>query len=441
MIPHAIAKAIAARAASDRPTPDRLQDGDRLRRADQAGQGLDARRAARRRRDQRRAREARLGACALRGAGRGAGGLAGSRRARRRAAQGLGAACGQARADAFCAIRSTGRQPRPSRQPSPRSRPSSWRRRPSSPRASPRRRCWRSWCRCCPRLIGGSADLTGSNGTRTKHHTPVTAGQLRRQLHPLRRARARHGRGHERTGAARRHRPLRGDLPGLHRLLPAVDPAVGADGQRVIYVMTHDSIGLGEDGPTHQPVEQLASLRAMPNLNVFRPADAIEVAECWELALLGVGHAVDPGADPAGIAGAAHEPARREPVRQGCLRAGRGGRRQARRHASSRPAPRSSLAIEAREQLGKGWRSRRSGVDAVLGAVRRPAGQLPQSGAGLGAAHRRRGRHRHGLGALARRQRYVHRHERASALRRRRPSCSSISASRPPTSRRQHGSW
>jgi transketolase len=56
-------------------------------------------------------------------------------------------------------------------------------------------------------------------------------------------------------------------------------------GQRVIYVMTHDSIGLGEDGPTHQPVEHLAALRAIPNLNVFRPADAIECAEAWELAL------------------------------------------------------------------------------------------------------------------------------------------------------------
>ncbi len=56
-------------------------------------------------------------------------------------------------------------------------------------------------------------------------------------------------------------------------------------GQRVIYVMTHDSIGLGEDGPTHQPVEHLAALRAMPNLLVFRPADAVETAECWELAL------------------------------------------------------------------------------------------------------------------------------------------------------------
>jgi transketolase len=55
--------------------------------------------------------------------------------------------------------------------------------------------------------------------------------------------------------------------------------------QRVIYVMTHDSIGLGEDGPTHQPVEQLSSLRAIPNVNVFRPCDAIETAECWQIAL------------------------------------------------------------------------------------------------------------------------------------------------------------
>ena len=56
-------------------------------------------------------------------------------------------------------------------------------------------------------------------------------------------------------------------------------------GARVIYVLTHDSIGLGEDGPTHQPVEHLAMLRATPNLNVFRPADTVETAEAWELAL------------------------------------------------------------------------------------------------------------------------------------------------------------
>ena len=103
--------------------------------------------------------------------------------------------------------------------------------------------------------------------------------------------------------------------------------------QRVIYVMTHDSIGLGEDGPTHQPVEHLASLRAMPNLNVFRPADAVETAECWELAL-------QAGGTPSILAltrqavPALRKPARREPVRQGRLCAGRDGGQGARRHAS-----------------------------------------------------------------------------------------------------------
>ena len=75
-------------------------------------------------------------------------------------------------------------------------------------------------------------------------------------------------------------------------------------GLRVIYVMTHDSIGLGEDGPTHQPVEHLAALRAIPNLLVFRPADAVETAECWELALGSREDAVGAGADAASRAAA-----------------------------------------------------------------------------------------------------------------------------------------
>ena len=66
-------------------------------------------------------------------------------------------------------------------------------------------------------------------------------------------------------------------------------------GMRVIHVMTHDSIGLGEDGPTHQPVEHLAALRAIPNLHVFRPADAVETAECWALALAAQTHALGHG--------------------------------------------------------------------------------------------------------------------------------------------------
>ena len=81
------------------------------------------------------------------------------------------------------------------------------------------------------------------------------------------------------------HHPLRRDLSDLLRLYAAAYPIGGHDGFKVIYVFTHDSIGLGEDGPTHQPIEQLAALRAIPNLTVIRPADANETAEAWRMAL------------------------------------------------------------------------------------------------------------------------------------------------------------
>ena len=83
---------------------------------------------------------------------------------------------------------------------------------------------------------------------------------------------------------------------------------------RVIYVMTHDSIGLGEDGPTHQPIEHLQSLRAMPQLDVYRPADAVETAECWALALA-ERRAVDPRADPPESAAGADRGVGRESLR------------------------------------------------------------------------------------------------------------------------------
>ena len=85
-------------------------------------------------------------------------------------------------------------------------------------------------------------------------------------------------------------------------------------GQRVIYVMTHDSIGLGEDGPTHQPVEHLAALRAMPNLNVFRPCDAVETVECWELALEDKKRAERTRLDATECAATAPRPRRRQPL-------------------------------------------------------------------------------------------------------------------------------
>ena len=186
-------------------------------------------------------------------------------------------------------------------------------------------------------------------------------------------------------------------------------------GQRVVYVMTHDSIGLGEDGPTHQPVEQLAALRAMPNLNVFRPADAVEVAECWEVALLASGTPSILALTRQGLPALRTKADGENLSAKGAyvLAEAGGGKRDVTILATGSEV---SLAMEAREQLEQERRSRRSGVDAVLGAVRGPAGQLSQGGAGLGAAHRRRGGDRHGLGALARRWRHVHRHERLRGL-------------------------
>jgi len=136
-----------------------------------------------------------------------------------------------------------------------------------------------------PGLIGGSADLTGSNGTLTCHHESVTRGGFTgNYIH--------YGVREHAMAAAMNGLCLHGGIvPYGGTFLVFSDycrPAIRLSalmGKRVIYVMTHDSIGLGEDGPTHQPVEHLASLRAMPNLNVFRPADAVETAECWELAL------------------------------------------------------------------------------------------------------------------------------------------------------------
>ena len=136
-----------------------------------------------------------------------------------------------------------------------------------------------------PELMGGSADLTPSNLTRTKHHTSVTPGNFSgNYLHYGVRE---HGMAAAMNGIA-----LSGSfIPYGATFMVFTDycrPSIRLSAlmkQRVIYVMTHDSIGLGEDGPTHQPVEHLAALRAIPNLNVFRPADAQETAECWQLAI------------------------------------------------------------------------------------------------------------------------------------------------------------
>ncbi len=134
-------------------------------------------------------------------------------------------------------------------------------------------------------LIGGSADLAGSNNTKTKNHKIIKPGDFK---------------GDYIHYGVREH-AMSGIMNGiaLHSILipyggtflifsDYCKPSIRLSAlmqKRVIYVMTHDSIGLGEDGPTHQPIEQLSSLRAIPNLNVFRPADRIETIECWEHAL------------------------------------------------------------------------------------------------------------------------------------------------------------
>ncbi len=136
-----------------------------------------------------------------------------------------------------------------------------------------------------PETLAGSADLTGSNNTRTNEMTPYGPDNYGgRFVHYGIRE---HGMAAAMNGIA-----LHGGLiPYSGTFLVFADycrPAIRLSalmGLRVVYVMTHDSIGLGEDGPTHQPVEHLAALRAIPNLNVFRPADAVETAECWQLAL------------------------------------------------------------------------------------------------------------------------------------------------------------
>ena len=136
-----------------------------------------------------------------------------------------------------------------------------------------------------PEMIGGSADLTGSNNTRVKGMVAISANTYggRYVNYGIRE----HG-----MAAAMNGMALHGGLiPYSGTFLVFSDylrPALrlaALMGERVIHVLTHDSIGLGEDGPTHQPVEHLAALRAIPNCNVFRPCDTVETLECWQLAL------------------------------------------------------------------------------------------------------------------------------------------------------------
>ncbi len=136
-----------------------------------------------------------------------------------------------------------------------------------------------------PEMIGGSADLTGSNNTKAKNQAPLTADDYAGRY-------VYYGIREFGMAAAMNGMALHGGvIPYGGTFLIFSDYCRNAirmsalQETRVIYVLTHDSIGLGEDGPTHQPIEHIMSMRLIPNLNVFRPADVIETAECWMLAL------------------------------------------------------------------------------------------------------------------------------------------------------------
>ena len=136
-----------------------------------------------------------------------------------------------------------------------------------------------------PELIGGSADLSGSNNTITSNSKDIKPSNFNGNY-------IRYGvREHGMSGAMNGMALHGGIIPYGGTFLIFSDyckPAIRLSsfmGIKVIYVLSHDSIGLGEDGPTHQPIEQLVALRGIPNLNVFRPADTIETLECWEIAL------------------------------------------------------------------------------------------------------------------------------------------------------------
>ena len=133
--------------------------------------------------------------------------------------------------------------------------------------------------------IGGSADLTPSNNTKTKNITEIAPGDFAgRYIH--------YGIREHGMAAAMNGMALHGGvIPYGGTFMVFSDycrPSIrlaALMGIRVVFVMTHDSIGVGEDGPTHQPIEHLAALRAIPGLLVMRPADAVETAECWQIAL------------------------------------------------------------------------------------------------------------------------------------------------------------
>ena len=234
--------------------------------------------------------------------------------------------------------------------------------------------------------------------------------------------------------------PYGGTFLVFCRLRRGRDPAGGLMDMRVIYVLTHDSIGLGEDGPTHQPVEHLATLRAIPNLNVFRPADAVETAECWEMALL---HADTPTAlalSRQSAADPAHEAGGRKPGPRGAPM------------CCARPtAPRDVTLVATGSEVGDRLRraptaSPRDGIRAAV--VSMPCWELFEAqarpiarGARRRAAHRASRRRCGSAGTAGSARAALRRHDGLRRLRAR-PDLYRVSASpRRPSPRRPARAW
>ena len=278
------------------------------------------------------ARGARLAACALRTARRRAGGLARGGTARRKGARSLGGATRRVAQRRRLRRLHESRRRGGNRQPLAEFRATLAAEKPKIATRKSSEMALGVINAATQATIGGSADLTHSNFTITKGMGEVAPDDFSgRYIH--------YGVREFGMAAAMNGIALHGGfVPYGGTFLVFSDYARGAIrlsalmGLRVIYVLTHDSIGLGEDGPTHQPVEHLAALRAMPNLNVFRPADAIETAECWELALASR-HTPSVLSLSRQNLPTLERPDWRKPFRQGRLCAARSGGK-ARRHAA-----------------------------------------------------------------------------------------------------------
>ena len=256
-----------------------------------------------------------------------------------------------------------------------------------------------------PALIGGSADLTPSNNTRPKGAVDIKPGDFAGRY--IRFGIREHGMGAMLNGLALHG----GMIPYGGTFLVFSDYMRGAVRLSalmkapVVYVWTHDSVGVGEDGPTHQPIEHMAALRCMPNLVVFRPGDANETAAAWRYALT---HRNRPVAlllsrQNLTVAAGSEDHARHRAWR---LHPGRRGGREARSHPDRRGIG-SRRGVGRARFAGRAGGAGPGGQHAELGAVRRAGRGLPRERAARGGdgASFRRGRRDYGLAALCRQRR------------------------------------